>query len=217
MATANTVSRTSSGKTSKKQTFSNVNIDNNSPLTNLMLTAEMLAAPAIKADIEQKSAVPSAPEVEMPSLWGAIRNSQKFSNMVISLTCSFFVSAVFYSAAKTMMKTKFDEMFAEKLPRYNNLVYGIGSVQNIDVDRVLLRDDLNDQYFIQAEGNGSITIDVQKILDQRTADSKEVLVQNNVKNVIPKLQDDQMDGNLTNTQTLASPVRAGLAQKESAV
>jgi hypothetical protein len=197
------VSRTSSGKTSKKQTPSPVNTDAKSSLTNLMLTAEMLAAPSIKmeAEVQQDSEISPIPEIQMPSLWSAIRSSPKFSNMIMSLSCSFFVSAVFYGAAKTMMKTKFNDMFAEKLPRYNNLVYGIGSVKNIDVDRVLLRDDLNDQYFVQDEKNGSITIDVQKILDQCKTDSKEIVIKHNAKNTLNKFQDDQIDS-----------VRVGLSQ-----
>lgn len=209
MATANTVSRTSPKKISKKQTAANIST-NNSSLTNLMLTAELLGTPSTNAEAQQESEMPpaSATTVEIPSLWEAIRNSPTFSTIIIGLTCSFFVSAVFYSAAKTMMKIKFDEMFAEKLPRYKNLVYGIGSVQNIDADRVLLRDDLNDQYFVQDENNGSITIDVQKLFEQykseqpnENQESKEILIKHNAKNIINKFQDDQMDS-----------VRVGLSQ-----
>ena len=162
MVTASTTSRLSSGKTSKKQTISSVSTDNHSTLTNLMLTAELLAAPSTKAD--KKPLI--EPKMTPPSLFGGIKNSPHFSTMVISLTCAFLVSAAFYWAAKTMMKTKFEDMFAEKLPRYKSLLYGIGSVQNIDIDRVLLRDDLNDQYFVLDENSSNITIDVQKIFEQ---------------------------------------------------
>jgi hypothetical protein len=162
MAPSSTASRLSSGKTSKKQTISSMSTDNNATLTNLMLTAELLTAPSIKVD--EKPSI--EPTMTSPSLLRDIKNSAHFSTMVISLTCAFLVSAAFYWAAKTMMKTKFEDMFAEKLPRYKSLLYGIGSVQNIDIDRVLMRDDLNDQYFVLDENSSNINIDVQKIFEQ---------------------------------------------------
>lgn len=196
MATANTISHTSSRKTSKKQKVSNVNTNTNSPLTNLLISSELLAAPATHTAAQQEPETPFAASETVPSsLWEGIKNSSQFSGMITGLACAFFVSTVFYCAAKTMMKTKFEEMFGEKLPRYKNLVYSIGSVQNIDVDHILLRDDLNDQYFVLDEENGSITIDVQRILEQYKPEpaAPEILLKHNTKNVIQHFQDDQID------------------------
>lgn len=217
MATTKTASSTSSVKNSKKQKISNTN--NNSNLTNLMLTAELLNGPTVDTDAQPQAK--AIPEPIPPSLWEAMKNSPQFINMMVALACSFFVSAIFYCAAKTMMKTKFDDMFVEKLPRYKNLIYGIGTVQNIDVDRILLRDDLNDQYFVPDESNNSITIDVQKILEQckpdkllLNQDSKAIFMKNNTL----QFQDEQMDDELDSTN-LEVPVRTGLAQakKQSSV
>jgi hypothetical protein len=206
MATTNTISRLSSGKTSKKKIASTIPADNTSTLTNLMLTAELLAGPQVHPTTESTTTPDT--DATPTSLWMGIRNSPQFSSLVISLICAFFVSAAFYCAAKTMMKTKFEDMFSEKLPRYKNLVYGIGSVQNIDVDHVLLRDDLNDQYFVLDEGNGSITINVQEIFEQYKQESKETLVKQPKKNTIIPFQDDQTEA-----------VRISLSQskKESSV
>lgn len=195
---ATSTSRTSSVRTSKKQTLSNLNTDNNPNLTNLMLTAELLTIPSTTGEQQPQSKAMSEPVP--PSLGTAIKNSPQFLNMITALICSFFVSAAFYFAGKSMMKTKFDDMFTEKLPRYKNLVYGIGNIQNIDVDRILLRDDLNDQYFVLDENTNNITIDIEKIFEQHPQESlsinqdpKDLFINHSVKNTIGQFEDDQTD------------------------
>lgn len=197
MAVAKTTSRTSSVKTSTKQTASNIN---NAPnLTNLMLTAELLKASSTsgtKAQIDPQFQSETMSGSVPPSLGTAIKNSPQFLNMVMALICSFCVSAAFYFAGKTMMKTKFNDMFTDKLPRYQNLVYGIGNIKNIDVDRVLLRDDLNDQYFVLDEDTNSIKIDVEKIFEQYSEplpinqESKDLFVKHSAKNTITQFEND---------------------------
>lgn len=232
MAATNTTRRASSKKTSKKQVLPTIN---NLPLLNLMLTGETTAveptgintdqhiSPEILPETTSQSSEANQPVYEPASLWEGIKNSPQFSSMVIGLICAFFVSAAFYGAAKAMMKTKFEDMFAEKLPRYKNLVYGIGSIQNIDVDRVLLRDDLNDQYFILDEENNSITMDVQKIFEQykqeQLSSSQETFAKHNSKNIVNQFQDDQTDNRLNTSQILESSIRASLPQskKQSSV
>jgi|GEM_PF-5832481 len=139
------------------------------------------------------------------SLWSAIKNSPHFLNMLIGLASSFLVSASFYWAGKNMMKIKFEDMFEEKLPRYKNLVYSIGSAQNIDVDRVLLRDDLHDQHFTTDESSNSITVDINKIIEQyqqkaqsSAVDQQDIIVPKKVlkdklKSISPQITTEQED------------------------
>lgn len=101
---------------------------------------------------------------EFSSVWGIFKGSPYFSTMTIGLICSFVVSATFYWAGKLLMKIKFEEMFSEKLPRAQQLVYSIGGIQNIDIDRVLLRDDLNENYFSANAKDGSIVLDMEQLL-----------------------------------------------------
>lgn len=117
-------------------------------------------------EYEASGGVPISSDItaEFSSVWQVFKSSPYFSTMTIGLICSFLVSAVFYWAGKLLMKIKFEEMFSEKLPRAGQLVYSIGGIQNIDIDRVLLRDDLNEQHFLANTEDGSIVLDMAQLL-----------------------------------------------------
>ena len=119
----------------------------------------------IEVDMQSETLIGSTEEVVPENMWEAIQQHPKFTSMTMGLTCAFIVSALFYWLGRTLMKTKFEDMFEEKLPRYKNLLYGIGSVQNIDMDRVLTKDDLHADHFITDEESNTITIAAHKVAE----------------------------------------------------
>ena len=133
----------------------------------------------------QTTSTETSSETTTSSFWQAVKSTPSFSVGVISLICSFTISALFYWIGKTLMKIKFEEMFSEKLPRHQQLVYGIGGIQNVDIDRVLLRDDLNERYFSANAIDGSIELAMEELLarhqimqsltSQRTLNPEELL------------------------------------------
>ena len=226
MATSNKLNRSSVQKTGKTKKAASASLTKrtntqqpeiNDILANLDSTPSSTEEITMNAETEAP-ALEEQPSEDFPSFWGAVKNSPHFISMLIGLACSFLVSASFYWAGKNMMKIKFEDMFLEKLPRYKNLVYGIGDVQNIDVDRVILRDDLHDQYFATDEENNSITLDINKIIDQYQKtqpimNNQDLIVPKKVmkdklKNTTPQMPSVQDDLFLTNTTQPAVTVNA---------
>lgn len=146
--------------------------------------------------------IPTSSDIttEFGSIWQAFKASPYFSSMAIGIICSFLVSATFYWAGKLLMKIKLDEMFAEKLPRSEQIVYSIGGIQNIDIDRVLLRDDLNEHYFSANAKDGSIILDMEQLLTkyqimqsltaQRTLNPEDLLSKGDLDDTVFEVQEN---------------------------
>lgn len=210
MADTSTPTTTSSKKkpTTKKVPDTTVISDNGAAadfqfsLSDLLPIKEKLFSYFNEYEANTTGPVPTSSDIteEFGSIWQAFKASPYFSSMAIGLICSFLVSATFYWAGKLLMKIKLDEMFAEKLPRSEQIVYSIGGIQNIDIDRVLLRDDLNEHYFSADVKDGSIVLDMEQLLTkyqimqslsaQRTLNPEDLLSKGDLDNTVFEVQEN---------------------------